>query len=113
MAYGYKTLKFLFRRRFAAVGGAADGGAFGQGPPGDSVTHAIQLFPQSPEFLKTVGIGPDGDCAIAIWAYPDSFEEFRRLRKELYRMGYRIAGRPLPEGTPIGGSPDGSKSAAE
>jgi hypothetical protein len=50
---------------------------------------------------------------ITVWVYPDSFEEFRRIRKELYLLGYSVAGRPLPEGTPIGGSPHGSRSAAE
>lgn len=50
---------------------------------------------------------------VTLWVYPDSFAEFRLLRKELYRLNYPVAGRPLPEGTPIGGSPRGSKSAAE
>lgn len=50
---------------------------------------------------------------VTVWVYPDSFAEFRQLRKELYRMNFPVAGRPLPEGTPIGGSPKGSKSAAE
>ncbi|MGA2032670.1 MAG: hypothetical protein ABSG68_10460 [Thermoguttaceae bacterium] len=50
---------------------------------------------------------------ITLWTYPDSFDAFRRLKKELYRMDYAVAGRPLPEGQPIGGSPHGSKSAAE
>lgn len=50
---------------------------------------------------------------VTIWVYPDSFAEFRQLRKELYRLNYPVAGRPLPDGTPIGGSPKGSKSAAE
>jgi hypothetical protein len=50
---------------------------------------------------------------ITVWTYPDSFAEFRRLKKELYGMGYAVAGRPLPEGMPIGASPSGSKSSAE
>jgi hypothetical protein len=52
-------------------------------------------------------------ATITLWVYPDSFAEFRRLKKELYHLGFAIAGRPLPEGTPIGGSPHGSKSAAQ
>jgi hypothetical protein len=50
---------------------------------------------------------------VTVWTYPDSFDAFRQIKKELFRMGYATAGRPLPDGTPIGGSPDGSKSAAE
>jgi hypothetical protein len=50
---------------------------------------------------------------ITLWTYPDSFAAFRMLREDLYLAGFTVAGRPLPEGQPIGGSPDGSKSAAQ
>jgi hypothetical protein len=54
-----------------------------------------------------------GRITITLWIYPDSFDAFRRVRKELYRLGYTVAARPLPEGAPISGSPEGSKSAAQ
>ena len=47
------------------------------------------------------------------WVYADSFAEYRRLRKELYAAGYTVAARPLPEGELIGGSPRGTRSAAQ
>ena len=50
---------------------------------------------------------------ITIWVYPNSFEQFRQLKAELFKLGYLTAGRPLPEDFPIGGSPDGTRSAAE
>lgn len=50
---------------------------------------------------------------VTLWTYPDSFNEFRTIRKELYELGYQVAGRPLPFGQPIGGSPQGSKSSAQ
>jgi hypothetical protein len=50
---------------------------------------------------------------ITVWTYPDSFNDFRRLKEELFRLGYLTAGRPMPEGQPIGGSPQGSRSAAQ
>ena len=50
---------------------------------------------------------------ITVWTYPDSFDEFRRLKKVLFHMGYPVAGRPLPHGMPIGASPHGSKSSAQ
>jgi hypothetical protein len=50
---------------------------------------------------------------VTLWCYPDSFEAFREVRAELYRLGIAAAGRPLPEGAPIGGSADGSKSVAQ
>jgi hypothetical protein len=52
-------------------------------------------------------------ATITIWTYPDSFAEFRRLKEELFHLGFATAGRPLPRGVPIGGSPEGTKSAAE
>ncbi len=50
---------------------------------------------------------------VTIWTYPDSFAEFRQLKQELYHLGFPTAARPLPHDVPIGGSPQGSKSAAE
>ena len=53
------------------------------------------------------------ETTVTIWTYPDSFAEYRALNEELHRLGYATAGRPLPKGFPIGGSPQGSKSAAQ
>jgi hypothetical protein len=53
------------------------------------------------------------EATVTVWTYPDSFAEYRALNEELHRLGYATAGCPLPEGFPIGGSPRGSKSAAQ
>lgn len=53
------------------------------------------------------------DTTCTFWVYPDSFEEFRALQKIVYGHELRVAGRPLPEGIPISGSPQGSRSAAQ
>lgn len=53
------------------------------------------------------------DATVTVWTYADSFAEFRALKKELYAQGFATACRPLPNGHPISGSPDGSKSAAQ
>ncbi len=53
------------------------------------------------------------DTTVTLWTYPDSFAAYRALNEELHRLGYAAAGRPLPKGFPIGGSPNGSKSAAQ
>ena len=50
---------------------------------------------------------------ITVWTYPDSFAGFRRLKEGLYRRGFRVAARPMPNGAPIAGSPEGTKSAAQ
>jgi len=53
------------------------------------------------------------DTTITIWTYADSFEDFRRIKEELFAQGFDTAGRPLPDGVPIGGSPEGTRSAAQ
>ena len=52
-------------------------------------------------------------ATVTVWIYPDSFDAFRQLKKELHRLGFAVAARPLAEGMPISGSPEGSKSAAQ
>ena len=37
-----------------------------------------------------------GRTTITIWVYPDGFDAFREIRRELYRQNYTIAARPLP-----------------
>lgn len=65
------------------------------------------------DFRRALAKFHPGRSTVTIWTYQDSFDEFRRVKKELYRMGYETAGRPLPFGVPITASPEGSKSAAE
>ena len=65
------------------------------------------------EFRQALSKLPPGRTAITIWVYQDSFASFRRIKKELYVLGFPVAARPLPLGTPISGSPEGSKSAAQ
>lgn len=54
-----------------------------------------------------------GEATATIWVYEDSFDSFRRIRKELYRLGVPTAARPLPADVMISGSPQGTKSATE
>jgi hypothetical protein len=61
--------------------------------------------------LPPVGRGPPP--TITIWTYPDSFAALRSLKEQLYAAGYMVAVRPLPEEVAIGGSPQGSHSAAQ
>ncbi|MGC4003349.1 MAG: hypothetical protein QM811_09515, partial [Pirellulales bacterium] len=50
---------------------------------------------------------------VTLWTYPDSFPLYRGVQDELRKLGYPIAGRPMPPGMPIGGSPNGKKSLAQ
>jgi len=53
------------------------------------------------------------EATVTLWTYEDGFEAFRELKKELYLMGFDTAARPLSDGMPISGSPEGSRSAAQ
>jgi hypothetical protein len=53
------------------------------------------------------------ETTVTLWTYEDSFKEYRALKEDLHRLGYAVAGRPMPHGQPIGGSPQGSRSAAQ
>ncbi|MGD0656014.1 MAG: hypothetical protein ABSA16_16890 [Thermoguttaceae bacterium] len=64
-------------------------------------------------FRKALSKLRPGQHTVTIWTYEDSFDAFRQIRKELYRLGFTTAARPLPLGRPITGSPEGSKSAAQ
>ncbi|MBI3836550.1 MAG: hypothetical protein HY288_01275 [Planctomycetia bacterium] len=75
-------------------------------------TIEMALAPESTLREKLKMMSPR-QYTITVWTYPDSFAEFRRLKKELYQLGYAVAARPLPMGMPIGASPNGSKSSAE
>lgn len=72
-----------------------------------------QALAEGSEFRRVVaGLNPR-KTTVTLWTYPDSFSEFRQIKKELFLLGFATAGRPLPDGVPITGSPDGAKSAAE
>ena len=76
---------------------------------GEPVAEA--LGPSSRFRRAIAGVKPD--TTITLWCYPDSFAAYRQVREELHRLGIPTAGRPLPEGAPIGGSTEGSKSVVQ
>jgi hypothetical protein len=79
-------------------------------PTGETIERA---FEQRSEFRAAIARTNPRNTTITLWAYPDSFALYRTLKKELYKQGFAVAGRPLPMNQPIGGSPTGTKSAAE
>lgn len=64
------------------------------------------------EFRRILASQRQG-TTVTLWTHPDSFAPYHQMRKELFRLGIPTAGRPLPEGHPITGSPEGSESLAE
>jgi hypothetical protein len=76
---------------------------------GETFTEALE---SSSRFRAVLG-GVKPDTTVTLWCYPDSFEGYRAIRAELHRLGIPTAGRPLPDGAPIGGSTEGSKSVVQ
>lgn len=71
-----------------------------------------QALRQGSRFYNSMLLaGPNS--TLTLWVYPDSFEACRQVKDFAQRHGYDVATRPLPEGVPIAGSPDGSKSIAQ
>ena len=79
-------------------------------PLGEPVEQAALPNSDLLNYLKSY---PPDNTTVTIWTYPNSFDDFRTLRRVLFEMGYATAARPLPKGVLIGGSPHGSKSAAQ
>lgn len=77
---------------------------------GEPVDAALR---EDSAFRRALAGHEPAHTTVTVWVYPDSFESFRVIRKELHRLGYACAARPLPEGVLIGGSIEGTKSAAE
>jgi hypothetical protein len=83
-------------------------------PASNDLGEPVKLaLDQGSEFHQKLKSILPGRTTITIWVYPDGFDAFREVRKELYRQNYVIAARPLPTGESIAGSPNGSKSAAQ
>jgi hypothetical protein len=76
---------------------------------GEPVAEALRSASRFRRALA--GVKPD--TTVTLWCYPDSFAGYRKVREELHRLGIPTAGRPLPDGAPIGGSTDGSKSVVQ
>ncbi len=77
----------------------------------DEESAAESLLPGS-QFRSELETLPP-DSAVTIWVYENSFADFPPLRELAHSLQLRVAGRPLPEGTPIIGSPGGSRSSAQ
>lgn len=78
--------------------------------PGEPAEQALLLSSQFRSRLR--GHDPKR-TTITVWVYQDSFDQFRQLKTELFKLGFLTAARPLPLGTPIAASPEGNRSTAE
>ena len=72
-----------------------------------------QALGPSSEFRSRIAPCRPQNTTVTVWVYPDSFDDFRALKAELFKLGFLTAARPMPMGEPIAGSPSGSRSSAE
>ncbi|MDA1013752.1 MAG: hypothetical protein O3A00_04775 [Planctomycetota bacterium] len=63
-------------------------------------------------FRRTLEVAAK-DTTLTFWVYPDGFSIFRELQDYAHRRGFTVAGRPLPNGIEIAGSPAGSRSTGQ
>jgi len=77
---------------------------------GEGIAKAIE---EGSRFLQTLGSFSPQRATVTIWVYPESFIQFQQIKTLLHQRGFACAGRPLPSGTLISGSPSGSLSAAQ
>jgi len=71
-----------------------------------------QALKEGSRFLQAL-VGAEEGATLTFWVYPDSFEAYKVLQKFAHDYGFFVAGRPLPHGIPISGSPNGSRSTAQ
>lgn len=77
---------------------------------GQPVSQALET---GSELRSRLAVMRPETTTVTIWVYPDGFDDFRALKAGLFKLGFLTAARPLPDGQPIGGAPDGSRSAAQ
>lgn len=83
-------------------------------PLTDAIGEPLELAQSNnSEFRAILASQNPRQTTVTLWTYPDSFAAYRAIKKELYTRGFAVAGRPLPDGQPIGGSTQGTKSAAQ
>lgn len=63
--------------------------------------------------MRQIMESTDPDTVITVWLYPNDFKHFGRVREFAHGLNLRVAARPLPNGTPIAGSPNGSRSTSQ
>ena len=71
----------------------------------------VVLTQGSKFYQALVSSGPD--TTLTFWVYPDSYSLYRKLQSFSHDHGFLVAGRPLPTGIAISGSPSGTRSSGQ
>ncbi|MDR0522750.1 MAG: hypothetical protein LBH00_12995, partial [Planctomycetaceae bacterium] len=80
-------------------------------PLGEPVQSAMQNSVS--EFQKKLSQYRKDLYTVTVWVYPDSFDAYQKLKQFLQDKGYTVAARPITAGSPISGSPFGTKSTTQ
>ncbi len=75
----------------------------------ESIEEALKPGSRYRQVIETAA----PETVVTMWIYQDSFSGFAALREVAHGLRLRVAARPLPAGTPIVGSPNGSRSTAQ
>jgi hypothetical protein len=75
-------------------------------------TAAAALAANS-EFHRLIDNLDPEHAVVTLWVYPDSFALYRQLRDYLHEHNIEVAGRPLPPGTSIASTRQGSASRGQ
>jgi hypothetical protein len=67
---------------------------------------------QGSKFYQALVSSPP-DTTLTFWVYPDSYSLYRKLQAFAHEHGFLVAGRPLPAGVAISGSPNGTRSSGQ
>jgi len=77
--------------------------------PGETAEEALKAGSRFQQAIRNAG----ALSTMTFWIYSDSFELYRQLQDFAHDHDLNVAARPLPDGVPIAGSPQGSKSMAQ
>ncbi|MBI1345543.1 hypothetical protein GC163_04575 [bacterium] len=77
----------------------------------ETESSAEALRPGS-RFLSAIATAEPG-ATLTFWVYPDSFNAYTEVKAYCQQQNFLIAGRPLPTGIPIAGSPNGTRSTGQ
>lgn len=105
---------FVMIYRMAAIPGGFELDRFELEPTSGVPTESINDAMSSTSRLSTeLATRNPRETVVTIWVYPNSFDDFRKLKSYLFSEGFLCAARPLPDGIRVGGSPQGTRSSAQ
>ncbi len=83
-------------------------------PEQDTMGETLeQAFAPQSDFQRRLAAYRQDLYTLTLWVYPDSFEEYQKVKKYLFSRGYKTAARPLNFDDPIAASSHGTKSSTQ